>query len=116
MSRKEQLIKEIEANFEIEASFCHEGDVRLYCDEPDLTQKTIKFQVRGSSIMEHSGDEDSVHSNVHDLIGTKSTFSFEGKDYTAKVKSATVELKGGGAHDDGDYEMSIKGEFVLELI
>ncbi len=116
MSRKDEFKKVIDETFDIDSSFCHEGMVNIYCEEPDLTQKTILLQVRGSSTMEHSGDEDSVHSNVHHLAGVKKTFAFEGKEYTAKIKSATVKLIGEGAHDDGDYEMVVRGEFVLEFI
>ena len=104
------IVNELNEAFDITNAFIWEGTARIYHEE--TTDKTLKVSVHGTSMCDHSGDLDGIRSQVYDLEGERTVID----DITYIITSAkiTKEIKGNRG-DDGEFNVSIKGEVIIKI-
>ena len=104
---KNKLVEE----FELTDAFCWEGHAGAAVDE--VQRDLFIIRVRGSSTVEHEGDEDGIRSQVKDLIGMKAGFDFDGNKYSAKITDAFCSITSIDRIDDGDYTVYVDGKVKI---
>ncbi len=111
-----EFIKSIDDAFEIDSAYSWEGGAGLRFKALSDSKKKITFSVSGSSMCEHSGDEDGIRDQVWDLRGEEKTFKVGEKEYKARITEATVDITAEEKREDSDYEVDVKGEVTVEIL
>lgn len=88
---------------DIESAYCWEGYATV--STVSETDNELVLSVRGSSTVEHSGDEDGIKTQVKDLVGE--TFSED--NFIYKIVNSNVKIEHNERFRDGDYEIYVTG-------
>lgn len=104
------MVDKLDEAFDIHNAFIWEGSARVYHEE--TTDKTIRLSVHGTSLCDHDGDLDGIHNQVYHLNGKSKVI----ENITCMIISAKVteEIKGNRG-DDGEFNVSIKGEVIIKI-
>lgn len=104
------IVDKLDEAFDIHNAFIWEGSARVYHEE--TTDKTIRLSVHGTSMCEHDGDLAGIRSQIYDLETERRII--DNITYVITSVKITEEIKGNRS-DDGEFNVSIKGEVIIKI-
>ena len=117
--QKEGIIDFAAEEFDLNGAFCWEG----YATIEDIDWRfrndsaMAKIFISGSSVVEHQGDVSGIRDQVGELKDLGDKVVLIGRTYFGlSVLSADVDISDDLRFEDYDYEVSVSGHIILQVI
>jgi hypothetical protein len=112
-----KLFEESDKKFDITCAYIWEGSPARHRINK-IEEGKIIYDIAGSSSVEHSGDEDGIESQVHDLKKQQAEIIIDDKNYSVSCTEASCSISrsNDGDDGDGDYSVVARGTVTLKYI